>query len=565
MSTPNLIGLDFEDIKTSIKQYFKKQEEWKDYNFDGSGLNILIGALADDAQRTAYMANMIANESNIDTAILRENVVSRAKIVGYVPKSRKASKATISVSINDPVNQSSSLLLPRGTKFMSGALGSVHTFITLTDYNLYLNEVSGEYENGEIDIFEGSIKALSWTVSEGVRCVINDTKIDTDTLKIGVFKSFSNTAGTFYSRALTLEKVKPESEVFWINETDSQRFEIVFGDGVFGKKPENTNIVYAEFISTNGTVANDLSRFTLAGTFAGYENSQITIVTINKSNGGSDSESTSSIKINAPRAYAAQGKATVTEDYKALVKDLYPYANAVNVWGGDEEIPVKYGKVFISVIPIGGGILTNYTKDSLVRTLKGKGVSGIQPIFVDAEYINFNPTVFVNIRKNSVAAVKNFSGDIRTLVKEFFESKFYSFDSSFYYSNLITEIETYSRSITSARVVYELSIDDVISRKEFNFRNAIVEGSVRSNKLLITENVGTVSIKDERGIIYLDKTAIGTVNYETGSIVITRAIVTSTDNTIEIFVTPLNDDVLVSNRSVIALKSDRLSIEIKAV
>ena len=561
----NLVSLDIEDIKTSLKNYFKTQSEFSDYNFDGSGMTVLINALAFDAQQTAYLANMIANEADIDTAVLRENVVSRAKIVGYIPKSMRAPKATISVKIFDPSNQSSSLLLPRGTRFLSGSSGAVYSFITLNDYNLYLNEVTGNYENNEIDIYEGTFKAVSWVVDNDTRYVINNTNIDTDTLKVGVFDSYNTQKGEFYSRAVGLERVKSDSQVFWIGETDGRRFELIFGDNVFGKKPINTNVVYAEFIATSGPATNGYNRFSLAGQFAGYENSQITIATINPASGGAMFESMESIKINAPRAYASQGKASVTDDYSTLVKDFYPYAKSVNSWGGDEERPVKYGKVFICVIPDGGGVLTEYTKNDLVRKLKSRGVAGITPVFVDAEYIKFNVTAYVNVRRNSISSMKPFANELRAEIEKFFDTKFYNFNTSFYYSNILADIENYSRSITSARLVYELSIEDIVGREYFNFQNPIVEGSIRSSKLSVTQNVNALSITDKGGVLYLDKVIVGKVDYDTGLIQITNNTISSSDNLIEIFVTPVNDDVIVSNRSVITLDKQRLSIELGAI
>lgn len=561
----NLVSLDFEDIKDSLKNYFKTQDEFKDYNFDGSGLNTLLNVLAFDAQQNAYLANMLANESNIDTAVLRENVVSRAKIVGYTPKSQKAAKAVLSISINDPTNQSSSLLLPRGTRFTAGSAGNVYSFTTLVDYNLYLNPVSGQYENTEIEVFEGTIKAVSWTVDRDTRFVINNLKIDTDSLKVAVFPSYNDGNGETYERAIGLERVNPESRVFWIGETDGARFELLFGDNVFGKKPQITHVVYAEFLATNAADANGYNRFALAGQFAGYENSQITITTINPSNGGTGAESTNSIKVNAPRAYAAQGKATAPDDYSSLVTDLYPYAHAVNSWGGDEERPVKYGKTYISVIPQGGGVLTEYTKNDLIRKIKKRAVSGITPVFVDPEYIRFNMTCYANIRRNSIANLKPFSTELRTLIIDFFKNKFYNFDSSFYYSNLVTEIENYSRSINSVRLDFELSIADIIGRSTFNFKNAIVPGTIRSTKLDIAQNISSVSITDVNGKLYLDKALIGKVDYETGYIEITDNTISSSNNLIEIFVTPVNDDVIVSNRSVIIMDESRLSVELRSV
>lgn len=564
MNKINLIGMDFDDIKTSIKDFFKQQDEFRDYNFDGSGLSVLLNALAYDAQHTAYLANMLANESNIDTAILRENVVSRAKLIGYTPHSKKAARAIISVEITDFDNQATSLLLPRGTKFIAGSGGTIHTFVTLRDYNLYLNETTGTYINEQIEIFEGSIKAASWTVETGSRFILNSLNVDTATLKVGVFPSYTTTAGEYYNHVIGLEKVKSNSTVFWLQETDGKRFEVLFGDDVFGKKPLNGYVVYCEYLDTNSTEANGYTSFSLSGRFAGYENSQISISTIASSTGGAESESTNSIKINAPRSFAAQGRAVTTEDYKSIVKELYPRTYAVHAWGGDEERPVKYGKMFISVIPSGGGFLTDYTKTDLVRQLNSRKVGGITPVFVDPEYLKFNVTAHVSVKNNSISALKNFSTEVKNLIETFFDEKFNDFDSSFYYSNLVTDIENYSRSIASVKIDFDVSIEDTIEKKVFDFKNQINEGSIRSNLLSIPENSMALSITDREGKIYLGNVQVGKVDYESGIVEFTKTTMVSNGNMLEVFATPTHDDVFAKNRTVLTLDKRRLSVELIA-
>lgn len=564
MSTPvNLISLDFAEIKQSLKDYLRNQSEFTDYNFEGSGLNVLLDVLAYDAQHGAYMANMLANESDLDSAVVRDNVVSRVKILGYTPKSTTAAKAIISVIIDDSVNEATSLLLPRGTKFIAGSGSQTMTFVTLQDYNLFLNENTGLYENTSIEIFEGSIKAVSWQVTEGMRFVLNSTKIFTDSLKVGVFPNYNTSDGTSYTRADNLERIGPSSNVFWIQETDGSRFELLFGDSVFGSPPAIGNIVYAEYLDANGAEANNLSRFSLAGTFAGYENSQITISTVMPSNGGDSIESTSSIKIHAPRAFAAQGKAVTAEDYVAAVNELFPYAKSVSVWGGEEETPPKYSKVFISIISEDSKLITPSNKRDIINKLKRRNVTGVTPVIVDANYIYMNMNAIINIKRNSIGDLKSFSSSFYTLVAEFFSERFSQFNEDFHYSNLVTKIENYSRAVLSARLDYELSIrKSVTDELRFEFGNEIERGTVRSTH--IDSDIGeSLSISDENGILFLGNSVIGVVDYHTGVIVINKP-VTNATGTIEVFIETVNDDIEIKNKSALVLDTDRLSIELKS-
>lgn len=564
----NLTAMEFSDIKENLKAFLRTQDEFTDYNFEGSGLSIILDLLAYNSQHTAYLANMLANEAEIDSAILRSNVVSRAKLLGYTPRSTTASRAVLSITVDDPGNQSTSLLMPRGTKFIAKSSSQQFTFTTLDDYNLHLDE-SGVFRNDEVEVFEGIIKAYSFDVtSDERRYIIPSKKIDTNTLRVGVFDNISSNEYTVYEKAHGINKVGSDSTVFWVYETDGGFYELKFGDGVFGKKPTLNGVVYCEYLESNGSSANGFSQFSLVGTFEGYENADISVETINPSAGGSEPEATSSIKINAPRFYQSQNRAITKEDFIAITNDIYPYAKSVAVWGGEELNPPQFGKVFISIIPNSLTKLTSTNKRDLERKIRSRSVAGIAPVIVDPKFINLNMTIYASVRKNATNGLNNFSKQITDLVETYFDNTFGIFDSDFYYSNLLAEIKNYSRSIVGVRAEYSLSLVNSLIQPDFAFENAIIPGSVRTNKVRLVGTTVFYSIEDtySDGTLYAGSIAIGTVNYDTGKITIdTTKIQETTSGVLEVFVTPANDDILAGFATAIVLNKDRLSVELRSV
>jgi hypothetical protein len=494
-------------------------------------------------------------------------VVSRAKLLGYTPKSNTAARAVLSVIISDPGNTTTSLLMPRGTRYVVRAGAQQFTFVTLQDYNLPLNE-DGVYRNDEIEVFEGIIKSFSFDAIEDRRFVIPSKKLDTSTLKVVVFDSYAYNANEIYEQAFGVSKIGPTSAVFWIYETDNGNYEIKFGDNVFGKTPILNSIVYTEYLETNGSSANDFSQFSLVGVFEGYENADVTIESINSSSGGSEPELTSSIKLNATRFFQSQNRAITKEDFAAITNDIYPYAKSVAVWGGEEVSPPKYGQVFISIIPNSITKLTSTNKRDLERKIRDRSVVGIQPKIVDPKFIKINLSTFVDVRRNSSSGLNNFSKEIRDLIVSYFDNGFGIFNNDFYYSNLLTIIKNYSRSIVGVRAEYTISLTASLLDTDYYFENAIVKGSLKSNKVRVAGDSVFYTIEDTNsdGILYAGLTAIGTVNYDTGSIYVNTSIIQETSTgALELFVEPLEDDIFAGFATAIALDTTRLAVELRSV
>lgn len=565
MAQVNLTSMEFSEIKESLKEFLKQQDEFKDYNFEGSGLNAILDLLAYNSQNNAYLANMLANESEIDTAIIRANVVSRAKLLGYTTKSATAARAVLSLSINDPSKHVASLVLPRGARFTVKSDRQQYTFVTLQEHVLQ-GDGNGLYKNDAVEVFEGILKGYSFTVdSDERRYIIPSTKIDTSTIRMAVYDNQTANQYTVYEKASGLANIKADTPAYWVYETDGGNYEVKFGDGVFGKRPPLNGIVYVEYLETNGPDANDFSRFSLVGSFDGYENADVRISVVANSAGGADPEATSTIKLNAPRYFQSQNRAVTKEDYAAVTHDIYPYAKSVAVWGGEEATPPQFGKVFVSIIPRSLTKLTESNRRDIERKLKARSVIGITPVVIDPKFVGLNLNVTAVIRRNSVNGLGNFTAQIKEVVKRHFDEGFGIFDRDFYYSNLVSDIKGHSRAIVSVRADYTLSMTHPITGTlTYEFENAINKGSVKSSLVRLTGSTEYQSLTDKEGKLYIGTTEVGTVDYKTGKLVInTTAIRETSAEKLEVFVAPAIDDVYTGFATALVLNKDRLSVELK--
>lgn len=565
MAQVNLTSMEFSEIKESLKEFLKQQDEFKDYNFEGSGLNAILDLLAYNSQNNAYLANMLANEAEIDTAIIRANVVSRAKLLGYTPKSATASRAVLSLSINDPSKHVASLVLPRGARFTVKSDRQQYTFVTLQEHVLQ-GDGNGLYKNDAVEVFEGILKGYSFTVdSDERRYIIPSTKIDTSTIRMAVYDNQTANQYTVYEKASGLANIKADTPAYWVYETDGGNYEVKFGDVVFGKRPPLNGIVYVEYLETNGPDANDFSRFSLVGSFDGYENADVRISVVANSAGGADPEATSTIKLNAPRYFQSQNRAVTKEDYAAVTHDIYPYAKSVAVWGGDEATPPQFGKVFVSIIPRSLTKLTEANRRDIERKLKARSVIGITPVVIDPKFVGLNLNITAVIRRNSVNGLGNFTAQIKEVVKRHFDEGFGIFDRDFYYSNLVSDIKGHSRAIVSVRADYTLSMAQPITGTlTYEFENAINRGSIKSSLVRLTGSTEYQSLTDREGKLYIGTTEVGTVDYKTGKLVVNTSSIRETSaEKLEVFVTPAIDDVYTGFATALVLNKDRLSVELK--
>ena len=343
-----ITDLEFDDIKNNLKTYLSAQTQFQDYDFEGSGMNILLDVLAYNTHYMGYYANMLGNEMFLDSATLRESVISHAKHLNVIPTSVTAPTAYLNLTLT-PSGSPTSLTILKNTKFTSTINGVSYTFTTVADTTIY-RETAGTYTANNLAIKEGNFVTKQYGVNLSdttERYIIPNKNVDTDTITVKIQNSASDTTVTTWANGTSLDvtTISSTQKVFWIQEIEDQKYEILFGDGSVGKKLIDGNIIYLEYLITKGTAANKASTFTAVGTVAGLSSSNYTITTASVASGGAAIETISSIKTNAPKLYQAQKRATTKEDYKSILLSERTDIESITVYGGEDASPAVYGKV----------------------------------------------------------------------------------------------------------------------------------------------------------------------------------------------------------------------------
>ncbi len=460
MAIVNYTNLDFDQIKTSIKDYLRSNSNFTDYDFEGSNLAVLIDTLAYNTYITSYNANMVSNEVFIDSATLRENVVSLARNIGYIPRSRTAARANISFFVDTnalPISPVT-LTLKKGTVCTTSVSfgGQNFTFAVPADITVPVVNGIALFEN--IEIYEGFLTTENFTVDSNnpnQRFVLTNSNIDTSTIQVSVRNTQASTVSRKFILSTDLFDINPDSKVFFIQEIEDQRYEMIFGDGIFGQKLDNLNFIESSYITNSGEAGNGVSSFSWAGRLVDNQNrvvtSGISLITTNiASRGGKEIESVASIKNYAPRIYAAQNRAVTATDYEALIPKIYPEAESVSVFGGEDLNPPRYGRVFISIKPFNGPFVPNSVKDNLRRTLKKYSVSGIVPEFLDLKYlyIEYDSTVYYN--SNRIGDANQLSTLVSDNINSYAKSsELNQYGARFKYSKFLKLIDESNNSITS--------------------------------------------------------------------------------------------------------------------
>lgn len=447
--------LDFNRIKTNLRQFLQSQDTLKDYNYEGSALSTLLDILAYNTQYNAYYLNMVGNELFLDSAIQRESVVSHAKLLGYVPKSSIASEATINLTVNGV--SESTLTLPAYTNFMSEAIDGVnYNFVTYQPTTVAVSSETANFNN--IKIKQGIPASVSYTVDDITNPQylfdIPDTNVDTTTLRVTVQQSSSNTSYDFYNRAENYLSLDGNSKVYFLQESLDGFYQIYFGDDLIGKKLTNGNIVRMNYVVTNGNMASGANNFVLMDTISGYSNTSVTSVV--SASGGGEKESIDSIKYQAPKTYSAKGRAVTKEDYITAIQQntLGVSFDAVNVWGGEQNDPPVYGQVFVSLKPQGGYVLTDTQKQKLIQdVIKPISVMTVTPTIVEPDYtyITVNCNVLYDPKKtlNSANQISNL---VTTAIENFASTSLNTFESTFSAPDLIASIQTVDPSIITNEI-----------------------------------------------------------------------------------------------------------------
>ena len=579
MAFGQYLNLDFDDIKTSIRDYLRANTNFTDYDFEGSNLSIIIDALAYNTYITAYNTNMAANESFLDSATLRENVVSLARNIGYVPRSRRAARARISFFVTG-LTETVTLTLKAGLICNGAAANTSYIFSIPEDITVNVADGVARFEN--IEIFEGLLITQNFTVNTAQfnqRFILNNSFIDTSTLRVKVKTAESSSTSVVHKQIDNIIGINSTSSSFLLQEIEDERYELLFGDGVIGKKLNNENYITATYVTTAGKDGNGAAEFSFIGQLLDQDGgsvdaSNISLVnTIEPSRDGDEIESISSIKYYAPRIYSSQYRAVTAADYEGVLAYVYPNVESVSAFGGEEMTPPRFGKVFISVKPRNGDYLSDFTKRDLVQKLKSYAVAGIVPEFIDLKYLYVELESFAYYNTNFADDPNRLKTAISNALTTYSRSiDVNKFGGRFKYSKSQTLIDGVDSSITSniTRVImrrnlmaeigkfaqYELCYGNQfhIAESAYNitstgFRIEGVNDPVYMADEVIDKKQGRIFFFTyaEGGTPNIIKKNAGTVKYDIGEILIDTVNILSTNisnNVVEVQAIPHSNDVV---------------------
>ena len=458
-SNIQVTDLDFNTIKNNLKTFLQSQDILKDYNYEGSAISTLLDILAYNTQYNAYYLNMVANEMFLDSALLRSSVVSQAKTLNYVPKSAIAPSAIINLTVNQVTD--SSLTLPKFTTFMSEAIDGVnYNFVTTDSYTN--NTSSGKVQFNDIAIKQGIPSSLTFTVDSITNPTytfeIPETAVDTTTLSVVVQTSATDTTSQIYNLASNYLTLDGNSTVYFLQESLTGTYQIYFGDGILGKLLTDGNVITISYIVTQGTSAQGANNFILMNSISGYSNTVVT--SLLASTGGSSKESIDSIKFQAPKSYAAQGRAVTKNDYITAIQqnNLGFPVDAVSVWGGEENPSPVYGQVFIAIKPAGGYSLTNVQKQKLIsEVIQPISVLTVTPTIVDPDYtyLQVNINAYYDPTKTTLTSNQIQTG-VNSNIRAYANTNLNSFNSTFSSYDVLTAIQSYNSSILSSEFTLKL-------------------------------------------------------------------------------------------------------------
>ena len=575
MAKLEISQLDFDNIKNNLKRYLSNQNQFKDYDFEGSGMAVLLDLLAYNTHYLSYNANVLANEMFIDTADLRNSIVSLAKALGYTPNSPRAPIADINVVVNGATG--ATLTMNAGQQFTTTVDGTSYNFVTIGTNTI--SPVDNVYTFSNLKIYEGTYITYNYTVDTSdvdQRFLIQSANADTNTLSVQIQNSATDTTTNTYTKATSITELDSDSKVYFLQESEDGKFEVYFGDGVVGKALEDGNIVILKYVVTNKTEANGASSFTLSGNIGG--NTDVAITVNSNAANGSEAETNESIKFKAPKSYAAQDRAVTVNDYKVKVEEIYANASSVSAWGGEDNDTPFYGRVYIAIKAASGSTLTDTTKNDIVTQLKKFSVASVTPVIVDPETTNVLLTSTINYDEKQTTKT---SDEIKTLitnaVTNYNTNTLQKFDNVLRYSKLLETIDDADTSILSNITTLKLrkSFTPTLSTSTnytVNFSNALhnphsghkaAQGGILSSTGFKVSGDNNVYFFDDDGEgnvrryyligsvrTYVDNTA-GTITYSSGSVAINALTMASIENirgaastVIELTVTPESNDIV---------------------
>jgi len=577
-------NLDFDQIKTQIKDYLRANSDFSDFDFEGSNFSVILNALAYNTYINAFNANMVVNESFLDSAVLRENVVSLARSIGYVPSSRTCARAEINLSVSVSTTSPTITLEARGPVCVG--LTNNSSFIFSVPEGITATVENGIATFGTaaepISVYQGTLLKKTFTVDGSLdqKFVLDNSFIDTQTIVVKVAGASETGEGREYRLVDNILSIDETSEIYLIQEVQDEKYELLFGDGVFGKKLENGAKITVTYIVTDGSNGNGAANFAFAGTFVDSLNNPVTVnsvtlTTINKSANGTEIEPIESVKYFAPRLYSAQYRAVTARDYEAIISQVYPNTESVSVVGGEELDPPKFGTVQISIKPKNGDFISDFDKQLILSRLKNYSLTGINQSIVDIKvlYVEVDSSVYYNT--SLTANVNELKTNITNSLQAYSDSvELNKFGGRFKYSKVLNVIDSVDRAITSnitkvkirrnlralvgQAAQYELCFGNAfhVDPKGFNIKSTGFKINGETDIVYLTDipnadrKSGVISIVKpilETGENRVVIKSAGTIDYVKGEIILTTVFITSTENTnevIEIQAFPESNDIV---------------------
>lgn len=533
----SVADLDFDAIKTNLKQYLQSQSEFSDYDFEGAGLNILLDILAYNTHYNSFYLNMVANEMFLDSASLRQSVVSHAKLLGYTPRSTTSSQATVNLTVTKSSGDTTTnLLLPRFSQFYSQAKdGQSYSFLTVEDTIVSNSGLSFSFANVSIKEGVSASYVYQLNTSSNPKQIFElpDVDIDTSTLQVVVQKSSSETEKTVYTLATDATEVSANSTVYYLEEGNAGKYRIYFGDGIIGKKLSNGNLVALSYIVSSGPDANGLNKFKLVSQILSGSTSNTT--TVVNSTGGSIRELVDDIKFAAPKFFISNNRAVTKNDYITMINRKYPYFDAINVWGGEEQVPPVYGKVFLAVKPKIGYEITDVEKSYLINEIiKPFSVLTVTPEFVDVNYDYLNVTADVRYDpKVTNKTPTQIQTAVRSAIVSFASDTLNTFTSTFKLSKLLQYIDNADTSIISstADVFIEKRFSPILGSSEnytLEYETELRRGASSKDRLYSTPAYTQLDAQGVTRNVFLEETPQSFSGIESVEIVTSGANYTKT-------------------------------------
>ena len=581
----NIAELDFDSIKNNLKDYFASQAEFTDHDFGGSAISVMLDILAYNTYYNSYYVNMLASESFLDSAQLRDSVVSKASMLGYTPKSSIGAKANVSITVT-PTDAPATITIDKDTQFTSTVNGTSYVFCTADSTTV--TPVNGVYTASGVTLAQGiplTFRYTANTANTEQKFLLPNANTDMDTLTVTIQESASDTNTSVYTKATDITTINSTSYVYFVNEHTNGQFRVQFGDGTLGRKPTTGNIVLLKALVSEGANVNGANTFSASGTVGGY--STVSVAVTNAAAGGSDRETLESIKFNAPKTYETQNRAVTTDDYKKIVEGNVSGLDSVSVWGGQDHSTPTFGKVFVSAKPTGATSLSAAQITSIKESVSSYNMVAITPEVVDPDIVDliFDTTVKYDSRLTTLSSGAVAASVIDTM-QTYKTNNLLKFGSIFRYSALSTDIDKTESSIIS-------NLTTITARKgitpstttadsyTISFNNAIYnpsttyEGAVTSSAFAYTDSTGTAYstcyLDDKNGVfrifylsgadkVILSETA-GTVTYSNGYISITSFKPDSfSGSTIDFTITPATNDLVPVRNQIFEIANTNITV-----